>query len=195
MQLIYHRLQKVFPFSEHNFPNQKWPFPPVHPERLVWTSLMEPISLRLVLVTSVLATFSRSPGRGCVLLNSLYSNKAKKLLCTWQTLLNGESIFLLLLFIWAYSIALSVSGRTRPQSGMSARKSKILYLSAFWYEDRPRKDFRGVSRVYGGPEHLSQIVEMGVRCEKQSLQQKFQRSNIYPPKSIAKGFFSTVFSV
>ena len=42
--------------------------------------------------------------------------------------------------------------------------------------------------VYGlcGCERLSLFIQLSGRCEKQTLQQKFQKSNVYPSKPIAR---------
>lgn len=110
-QLIYHCLHEVFLHLKFSFANQCWPFPPVHPQHLVCTSLMEFISLCLVLVTSVLITFFISPGRYCVVLNSLCISKTKVLLCTWQVLMDGVLISFSLLSFGAHSIVVSISGQ------------------------------------------------------------------------------------
>lgn len=121
-QFICHWLHEVFLHLKLNSPDRSWPFPPVHPQHLVCSSLMEPISLCLVLVTSVLVTFFISPGRGYVLLHSLYTNKTKVFLCTWQVLMNNELVSSSLLSFWAHSIVVSISGQEWRQKhgGMHA---------------------------------------------------------------------------
>lgn len=138
--------------SELNYPTQTWPVPSVHPQLLVDTSLMEPISLFLLQVASVLVNFFISQGRDSILLKFLYSNETKMCLSTWQFLINSP---LLGTLYW------SISKWSDDDWEWVQQRVRFWIFWHFGMEDGFNKCFYDVCLWYAVG--LSLCVQLGVR--------------------------------